>query len=228
MSKRASVAGQSISIAVLDPQLDTEDLATIGWRFVNPRMHKSYGTASMPETAENVAEAHGVSRADQDAYALQSQERTARAQDERYHAAEIVPVTITGKAGETVVTRDEHPRAGTTIESLARLSPVVRAGGTVTAGNASGVNDGAAAMLIASADAARRYGLTPRARIMGMATAGVEPNMMGIGPVPASHKLMARLGLGIGDFDLVEINEAFASQVIASLRDWVSIPKAST
>jgi 3-oxoadipyl-CoA thiolase len=190
----------------------------IGWRLVNAKMQKLYGTASMPETGENVAERYGVSRAEQDLFAMRSQQRAKLAQSSGYYADEIVPVTVQGKTGDVTVAADEHPRPDTTLEALAKLKPVVRAGGSVTAGNASGVNDGAAAMLIASAAAARRHGLTPRARILGMATAGVEPDVMGIGPVPASQKLMARLGLGIGDFDLIELNEAFASQVIASLR----------
>ena len=191
---------------------------TIGWRFVNPAMQAAYGVDSMPETGENVARDHQVSRAEQDEYALQSQQRAARAQAAGFFAEEIVPVTIAGRKGDVVIETDEHPRPDTTLEALARLKPVVREGGTVTAGNASGVNDGAAAMLIASEEAARRHGLTPRARILGMATAGVEPRVMGIGPVPASEKLMARLGLTVSDFDLIEINEAFASQVIASMR----------
>jgi len=190
----------------------------IGWRLVNAKMQKLYGTASMPETGENVAERYGVSRAEQDLFAMRSQQRAKLAQSSGYYADEIVPVTVQGRTGDVTVAADEHPRPDTTLEALAKLKPVVRAGGSVTAGNASGVNDGAAAMLIASAAAAGRHGLTPRARILGMATAGVEPDVMGIGPVPASQKLMARLGLGIGDFDLIELNEAFASQVIASLR----------
>lgn len=192
---------------------------TIGWRFVNPAMHKAYGVDSMPETAENVALEFGISRDDQDSYALESQQRAARAQAEGYFTGEITPVTIVGKKGEICISADEHPRSSTTAEILAKLRPVVREGGTVTAGNASGVNDGAAAMFIASESAAKRHGLTPTARFLGMATAGVAPRVMGIGPVPASRKLMDRLGLGIDDFDLIELNEAFASQVIASLRE---------
>ncbi|CAN7391378.1 3-oxoadipyl-CoA thiolase [Phenylobacterium sp. LjRoot225] len=192
---------------------------TIGWRFVNPLMQARYGTHSMPETAENVAEAYGVAREDQDRYALQSQARAAAAQEAGFFAEEITPIEAPdGKKGLAAFDRDEHPRT-TSLEALARLKPVVRADGSITAGNASGVNDGAAAMVVASEAAIRRHGLTPRARVLGMATAGVEPKMMGIGPVPACRKLMARLGLGIGDFDLIEINEAFASQVIASLRE---------
>ncbi|HVJ44078.1 MAG TPA: 3-oxoadipyl-CoA thiolase [Dongiaceae bacterium] len=191
---------------------------TIGWRFVNPLMKRRYGTDSMPETAENVAAEHGVSRSDQDAFAYRSQQLCARAQNSGYFAAEIIPVTIEGRKGNVTVDRDEHPRADTTPEALAKLRPIVRADGSVTAGNASGVNDGAAAMFIASEAAAKRHGLTPRARLLGMATAGVAPRVMGIGPVPASKKLMERLGLAIDDFDVIEINEAFAAQVIASLR----------
>jgi 3-oxoadipyl-CoA thiolase len=191
----------------------------IGWRLVNPRMQQLYGTASMPETGENVAERYNVSRLAQDEFALRSQQRAAAAQSAGYFAAEIVPVRIAGRKSDGMVSADEHPRPETTLAALASLKPVVRPGGTVTAGNASGVNDGAAAMIIASAEAARRHGLTPRARILGMATAGVAPDVMGIGPVPACRKLMARLNLGIDDFDLIELNEAFASQVIASMRE---------
>jgi 3-oxoadipyl-CoA thiolase len=191
---------------------------TLGWRFVNPKMLKAYGVDSMPETGENVAADYKVSREDQDAFAYRSQQRTAKAQAEGYFAEEIVPVTIQAKKGDTVVSVDEHPRADTTLEVLAKLRPAVREGGSITAGNASGLNDGAAAMFIASEEAAKRYGLKPRARVLGMATGGVDPRVMGVGPVPACRKLMARLGMTIRDFDLVEINEAFASQVIASMR----------
>jgi 3-oxoadipyl-CoA thiolase len=193
---------------------------TIGWRFVNPRMEADYGVDSMPQTAENVAEAYQISREDQDAFALRSQQRAAAAQAAGYFATEIVAVPVRAGKGETrAVIFDEHPRADTSAASLAKLKPVVRAGGSVTAGNASGINDGAAAMIVASEAAARRYGLTPRARIVGMATAGVAPRLMGIGPVPATRKLLERLGLTIDDIDVVELNEAFAAQVIASLRD---------
>ena len=192
---------------------------TIGWRFVNPAMKALYGVDSMPETGENVARDYGVSRADQDFFALRSQQRAAVSQANGFFAEEIVPVTITGRKGNVIVDRDEHPRPETTAEALAKLKPIVHTDGTVTAGNASGVNDGAAAMLIASEAALKAHGLTPRARVLGMATAGVEPRVMGIGPVPASRKLLARLGLTIDDFDLIEINEAFASQVIASMRE---------
>jgi 3-oxoadipyl-CoA thiolase len=191
----------------------------VGWRLVNPKMQALYHTASMPETGENVAERYHVTRDEQDIYALQSQKRAAEAQANGYFAEEIEPVRICGKKQDTFVTIDEHPRPETTLDALKSLRPVVRPEGTVTAGNASGINDGAAAMIVASAAAAKRYGLTPRGRILGMATAGVDPDFMGIGPVPASRKLMARLKLSIKDFGLIEINEAFASQVIASLRD---------
>ncbi|MEW6390694.1 MAG: 3-oxoadipyl-CoA thiolase [Pseudomonadota bacterium] len=190
---------------------------TIGWRFVNPAMRKAYGVDSMPETAENVAADFQVSREDQDAFALRSQQRAATAQANGFLAGEITPVEIPGKAGPTIVDRDEHPRE-TTLEALAKLKPVVREGGTVTAGNASGVNDGAVALIVASEEAVKRHGLTPRARITGYATAGVPPRVMGIGPVPAVRKLLAKTGLSIGDFDAVELNEAFAAQGLAVLR----------
>ncbi|HEX2509588.1 MAG TPA: 3-oxoadipyl-CoA thiolase [Microvirga sp.] len=191
---------------------------TIGWRFVNPIMHAQYGIDSMPETGENVAEEFQVSRADQDAFALRSQQRAAKAQDSGFFAREIAPVTIKGRKGETRVDRDEHPRADTTLENLARLKTPFRNPGTVTAGNASGVNDGAAALIIASGEAAKRHGLTPRARVVAMATAGVAPRIMGIGPVPATQKLMQRTGRRIAGIDVVELNEAFASQALAVLR----------
>ncbi len=192
---------------------------TIGWRFVNPLMKKQYGVDSMPETGENVAEEFKVSRADQDLFALRSEAKAAEAQANGRLAREITPVTIPQRKAEPVVVeRDEHPRA-TTLEALARLGTPFRAeGGTVTAGNASGVNDGAAALVIASEAAARRHGLTPIARILGGATAGVPPRIMGIGPAPASQKLMARLGLTQDRFDVIELNEAFASQGLATLR----------
>ncbi|MEC5406467.1 3-oxoadipyl-CoA thiolase [Paraburkholderia sp. MPAMCS5] len=191
---------------------------TIGWRFVNPLMEKQYGVDSMPETAENVADDYNVSRADQDALALRSQQKASRAQGDGTLAHEITPVTIAQKKGDAiVVAQDEHPRA-TTLEALAKLRGVVRPDGSVTAGNASGVNDGAAAMLIADEENAKRHGLTPRARILGVATAGVPPRVMGIGPAPASQKLMARLGMTIDQFDVIELNEAFASQGLAVLR----------
>src|SRR5882757_6984279 len=191
---------------------------TIGWRFVNPKMKDSYGDDTMPSTGENVAQEFQISRADQDAFALRSQEKAAAAQANGRLAAEIVPVSIPQRKGDPVVVdRDEHPRQ-TTLEALGKLKPIVRPDGTVTAGNASGVNDGAAAIIIASEEAARRNGLTPRARILGAAVAGVPPRIMGIGPAPASEKLMKRLGLKIGDFDVIELNEAFAAQGLAVLR----------
>ncbi|MDB5598599.1 MAG: Beta-ketoadipyl CoA thiolase [Xanthobacteraceae bacterium] len=192
---------------------------TIGWRFVNPAMKAAYGTDSMPETGENVAQEHQISRADQDAFAIRSQQNASKAIAAGYFAQEIVPVQAPGgKAGPITVDKDEHPRPDTTLEALAKLKPIVRKDGTVTAGNASGVNDGAAAMILASADAVKRHGLTPRARILGMASAGVPPRVMGIGPVPSTQQLMARLGLKIEQFDLIELNEAFASQGLAVLR----------
>src|ERR1700704_3052971 len=182
---------------------------TIGWRFINPLMKKQYGVDAMPETGENVAEEFQVTRADQDLFAWRSQQRAGKAIAAGYFAAEIVAVEVPGgKAGPITVEADEHPRPETTLENLARLKTPFRTPGTVTAGNASGVNDGAAAMIIASDEAARRHGLTPRARIMGMSSAGVPPRIMGIGPVPSTQKLMARLGLRIGDFDVIELNEA--------------------
>ncbi|HEY8566491.1 MAG TPA: 3-oxoadipyl-CoA thiolase [Beijerinckiaceae bacterium] len=191
---------------------------TIGWRFVNPAIRHQYGIDSMPETAENVAEEFQVSRADQDAFALRSQIRAARAQGDGSFAAEIAPVEVPDrKGGHIKVDRDEHPRE-TSLEALAKLKPFVRSDGTVTAGNASGVNDGAAAVLVASGEAVERYGLTPLARITGLATAGVPPRIMGMGPVPATGKLLERLGLKIGDVDVVELNEAFAAQALACLR----------
>src|SRR5262244_1367446 len=192
---------------------------TIGWRFVNPVMKAQYGVDSMPETGENVAEEFQVTRGDQDAFAWRSQQRAGKAIASGYFAEEIVPVEAPGgKAGPLVVDKDEHPRPETTLENLAKLKTPFRSPGTVTAGNASGVNDGAAAIIIASADAVKKHGLTPRARVLGMASAAVPPRVMGIGPVPATQKLMARLGHKIGDYDLIEINEAFASQSLACLR----------
>ncbi len=191
---------------------------TIGWRFVNPLMKQQYGIDSMPETGENVAAEFAVSRADQDAFALRSQQRALAAQANGTLAQEIVPVTLPARKGDAVVVdRDEHPRE-TSLEALAKLGTPFRAGGTVTAGNASGVNDGACALVIASEGAAQRHGLRPRARILGAAVAGIEPRIMGMGPAPAAEKLMARLGLRIGDFDVIELNEAFASQALAVLR----------
>jgi acetyl-CoA acyltransferase len=192
---------------------------TIGWRFVNPKMKKMYGVDSMPETAQNVADDYGVSRADQDAFALRSQEKALIAQNNGRLSKEIVPVDITSKKGEVfTVMLDEHPRA-TTLEVLQKLKPIVRPDGSVTAGNSSGVNDGACALLIASEKAMADYQLKPRAKILGMATAGVPPRVMGIGPAPASKKLLAQLGMTIDQVDVIELNEAFASQGIATLRE---------
>ncbi|MER8654495.1 3-oxoadipyl-CoA thiolase [Mesorhizobium sp. M1078] len=192
---------------------------TIGWRFINPLMKKQYGVDSMPETGENVAEDFSVSRADQDAFAVRSQDKAVAAQANGRLAKEITPVTIPQKKGDAIiVSKDEHPRAGTTVESLAKLPTPFRQGGTVTAGNASGVNDGAAALIIASEAAVKKYGLTPIARVLGGAAAGVAPRIMGIGPAPATQKLCARLGLTPQQFDVIELNEAFASQGIAVLR----------
>ncbi|WP_288519937.1 3-oxoadipyl-CoA thiolase [uncultured Pseudomonas sp.] len=192
---------------------------TIGWRFVNPLMKAQHGVDAMPETADNVADDYQVSRADQDAFALRSQQKAAAAQAAGYFAEEIVPVRIAHKKGETVVEQDEHLRPDTTLEALNRLKPVNGPDKTVTAGNASGVNDGAAALILASADAVKKHGLTPRARVLGMASAGVAPRVMGIGPVPAVRKLTERLGVAVVDFDVIELNEAFASQGLAVLRE---------
>jgi len=191
---------------------------TIGWRFINPLMKQQYGVDSMPDTAENVAVEFQITRTDQDAFALRSQQRAAHAIAEGYFAKEIVPVEIPGRKGETIkVDKDEHPRE-TTMEQLAKLKTPFRNPGTVTAGNASGVNDGAAALIIASEAAVKEHGLTPRARILGMASAGVPPRIMGMGPVPSTRKLMVQLHHKIGDYDLIELNEAFASQSLACLR----------
>ena len=193
---------------------------TIGWRFVNAQMKASYGVDSMPETGENVAADFNVSREAQDAFAFRSQQRAARAQAAGVFAAEIVPVAVPQAKGapDQIVERDEQPRPETTLEALAKLKPVVRAGGTVTAGNASSINDGAAALLLASGAAVEKYGLKARARVLGFASAGVAPRIMGVGPVPAVEKLLARLRLKIADFDVIELNEAFASQALACAR----------
>ena len=215
MTRAPFVTGKAT--AAFQRTTDTYD-TTIGWRFINPLMKAQYGVDSMPDTAENVAEEFQVSRADQDAFALRSQKRAGEAQAAGRFAEQIVPVEVPGRKGEvTRVELDEHLRPDTTAEALAKLKPI-RAGGSVTAGNASGVNDGAAALILASEAAVERHGLTPRARVLGLASAGVPPRIMGIGPVPATERLMERLGLRIGDFDLIERNEAFASQVLASLR----------
>ncbi len=192
---------------------------TLGWRFVNPAMKEQYGVDPMPVTGDNVAEQYGVSRADQDAFGLRSQERAAAAQEAGYYAEEIVPVVIKTKKGEIVVDTDEHPRADTTAEGLAKLKPVNGPDKTVTAGNASGLNDGASAMILASAEAVKQYGLKPRAKVLGMASGGVAPRIMGVGPVPAVRKLLTRLNLDIDAFDVIELNEAFAAQGLAVTRD---------
>ncbi|MEI5998415.1 3-oxoadipyl-CoA thiolase [Paraburkholderia bengalensis] len=215
MSRAPFVMGKATS--AFSRQADIYD-TTIGWRFVNPLMKQLYGVDSMPETGENVATDYNVSRADQDAFALRSQQKAARAQQDGTLAQEIVSVTIAQKKGDAiVVSKDEHPRE-TSLEALAKLKGVVRPDGTVTAGNASGVNDGAAALLLANAETAKRFGLTPRARVLGVATAGVQPRVMGIGPAPATQKLLARLNMKIDQFDVIELNEAFASQGLAVLR----------
>jgi acetyl-CoA acyltransferase len=193
--------------------------STIGWRFVNPLMKAKYGVDSMAETAENVAEEYGIARADQDAFALRSQQRWAAAQAAGYYAGELVPVSVPGKKGAvTVVGRDEHPRPETTADMLAKLKGVVKPDGTVTAGNASGVNDGASALFVASEAAARRNKLTPRARVVAMATAGVPPRVMGIGPIAATKKVLEKAGLRISQMDVIELNEAFAAQALAVTR----------
>jgi 3-oxoadipyl-CoA thiolase len=191
---------------------------TIGWRFVNRAMEKAYGTDSMPETAENVAEQFAIARADQDAFAYRSQMRAKAAQEGGVFAREIAPIDVPDKRTTRRIEQDEHPRPDTTLAALAALKAPFRANGTVTAGNASGVNDGAAALLLASEDAARRHGLTPRARVVAMATAGVEPRIMGIGPAPAVQKLLVRTGLSLGQIDVIELNEAFAAQALAVTR----------
>src|SRR5580658_4502938 len=192
---------------------------TIGWRFINALLKAQYGVDSMPETAENVAEEFQVARKDQDAFALRSQQRASKAAASSFFAEEIVPVQAPGgKAGPIAVDKDEHIRPDTTLDNLQKLKPIVRTPGTVTAGNASGINDGSAAIILASEDAVKAHGLKPRAKILGMASAAVPPRIMGIGPVPSTRKLMAQLGLKISDFDLIEINEAFAAQGLACLR----------
>lgn len=192
---------------------------TLGWRFVNPEMHQQYGTDSMPETAENVASKFNISREAQDAFALRSQQRTARAQQQGVLAQEITPVSVRNQKGvETQIATDEHPRASTTLEQLQRLQPAFRTPGTVTAGNASGINDGAAALIVAAETVALQQGLTPRARIVATAVCGVEPSLMGIGPLPATRKVLAMAGLSLAQMDVIEVNEAFAAQALAVLR----------
>jgi acetyl-CoA acyltransferase len=192
---------------------------TLGWRFINPLMAEEYGVDSMPETAENVADEYGISRADQDAFALRSQQRASAAQQGGRYAGEIVTVTIPQRKGDAlIVERDEHPRPDTTLAMLARLPTPFRANGTVTAGNASGINDGAAALLVASGDAVARHGLAPRARIVATAVTGVPPRVMGIGPAPAVQRLLQRTGLRLAEIDVIELNEAFAAQALAVTR----------
>ncbi|WP_294240168.1 3-oxoadipyl-CoA thiolase [uncultured Sphingomonas sp.] len=216
MTRAPYVMGKAAS--AFDRAQKIED-TTLGWRFVNPAMKAAYGVDTMPQTGENVADQWRISREDQDRFALASQQKAAAAIASGRMAAEIVPVTIPQKKGEPrIVTQDEHPRA-TSLEVLAKLKPVVRADGTVTAGNASGLNDGAAAMIVASEAAAGRHGLTPRARILGMAAAGIAPRIMGAGPIEAARKLCRLTGVAIDDLDVIELNEAFASQAIATLRD---------
>jgi acetyl-CoA acyltransferase len=216
MTRAPFVMGKAME--AFSRQAELQD-TTIGWRFVNPGLKAIYGVDTMPETGENVAERFGVSRADQDAFAFRSQQRTKLAQKDGYFEREITPVATSGRNGDAVVWVDEHPRPETTLEGLSKLkAPFRREGGSVTAGNASGVNDGAAALILASEAGARRHGLTPRARIIAMATAGVEPAIMGVGPAPATEKLLARTGLSIMEIDIIELNEAFASQALAVLR----------
>ncbi|WP_144635104.1 3-oxoadipyl-CoA thiolase [Bordetella genomosp. 13] len=216
MSRAPFVMGKANTAYARDAAIyDT----TIGWRFVNRLMKAQYGVDSMPETAENVADDFGISREDQDKFALASQTKTVRAQQSGFFDAEITPVSIAQKKGDPViVSKDEHPRE-TSLESLAKLKGVVREGGSVTAGNASGVNDGAAALLLADEQSAARHGLTPRARVVGMATAGVPPRIMGMGPAPATRKVLAQTGLTLAQMDVIELNEAFAAQGLAVLRD---------
>jgi len=215
MSRAPFVMGKSV--APFGRNVTLED-TTLGWRFVNPEMKQRYGVDSMAETAENVAIAHGIARADQDAFALRSQQRALAAREAGRLGGEIVPVVVKQKKSAVTVGFDEHPRADTTLERLAALAPIVRPDGTVTAGNASGINDGAAALIVASETAVREHGLTPRARVIGAAVAGVAPRVMGIGPVPATGKLLSRTGVRMGDIDVIELNEAFAAQALAVTR----------
>ncbi|PCI34597.1 MAG: 3-oxoadipyl-CoA thiolase [Alphaproteobacteria bacterium] len=217
MSRAPFVTGKADS--AFSRKVETFD-TTIGWRFVNRLMKKQYGVDSMPETGENVAEDFNISRADQDLFAFRSQQKTAAAQESGRFDQEITPVIIPQRKGDPkVVTVDEHPRASTTLEALGKLRTPFRDGGSVTAGNASGVNDGACAILLASGEAAKKYGLTPKARIVGMATVGLEPRIMGFGPAPATRKVLAQTGLTLDQMDVIELNEAFASQGLAVMRD---------
>jgi acetyl-CoA acyltransferase len=216
MSRAPFVVGKAD--AAFSRSMKLED-TTMGWRFINPALQKKYGTETMPETGENVAEEYKISREDQDAFALRSHQRASSAIADGRMAEEIVGVPVPQKRGDPLcVEKDEHPRPDTTLEALAKLKPVVKATGTITAGNASGINDGACALLIASESAAKKYGLTPRARIVASAVAGVAPRVMGMGPVPASKKVLAKAGLKLDQIDVVELNEAFASQTLAVMR----------
>ncbi len=217
MSRAPFVVGKSNS--AFDRNQKLED-TTMGWRFVNPKLDELYSTESMPQTAENVAQQFNINRADQDAFALRSQQRTAAAQQAGFFVDEIAPVTIPQRKGEPIIVdTDEHPRPNTTVEKLAKLRPIVSADGTVTAGNASGINDGAAAFLIASEQAIKEYNLKPRARIIASTTVGVEPRIMGFAPAPAMKKLLAHTGLTLDEMDVIELNEAFAAQALACTRD---------
>ena len=216
MTRAPYVLGKAASAFGREQKIED---TTLGWRFVNPALKAAYGVDTMPQTGENVAEQWGITREEQDAFALASQQKAAAAIASGRMAAEIVPVMIPQKKGEPLVfDTDEHPRA-TSLEALAKLKPVVKPDGTITAGNASGLNDGAAAMLVASEAGAVRHGLTPRARVVAMAAAGVAPRVMGVGPIAAAHRLFARTGLSMADMDVIELNEAFASQAVATLRD---------
>jgi len=216
MSRAPFVMGKQESAFARDAVLQD---TTMGWRFINPLLKAQYGVETMPETGENVAEQFAVSRADQDAFAWRSQQRAGAAIADGFFARQIVPVSLMVKKSEVLVTEDEHPRPGTTLEALAKLPTPFRKPGTVTAGNASGINDGAAAVVVASEAAVKKFGLTPRARTLGMATAGVAPRIMGMGPVRATQKLLARLGLSVANVDWFELNEAFASQSLACMRE---------
>ncbi|MFT9027102.1 3-oxoadipyl-CoA thiolase [Acetobacter indonesiensis] len=215
MSRAPFVLGKTTDAFAREATLQD---TTIGWRFINPVMRETFGVETMPETAENIADMLNISRQDQDIFSYRSQQKTAKAKETGYFNREITPVSVKTRKFEMTVTEDEHPRPETTLEGLAKLKTPFRAGGTVTAGNASGVNDGAAALLLASEDGAKRHGLTPIGRVVSMACAGVAPGIMGIGPVPAVQKLLARTGLTLDDIDLIELNEAFASQSLAVLR----------
>ena len=217
MSRAPFVMGKSDSAYGRSQKIED---TTMGWRFINPKLKELYGVESMPQTAENVAEQFNISRADQDTFALTSQQRTATAQAQGFFKQEIIPVNIPQRKGDPIVVdTDEHPRASTTLAALAKLKPVVAADGTVTAGNASGINDGAAAVLIASDQAIEKYGLTPRAKIIGATTVGIEPRIMGFGPAPAIQKLLKQTGLTLDQMDVIELNEAFAAQALACTRD---------